>query len=205
MTRHAAMPQQPGPTRSARRDGLRGLLGLGLAATWGPVRAATVPAELLEPLRAGGCVLMVRHARTDPGVGDPPGYRLDVCASQRNLSDVGRTQAERIGTGLRDAGVVIGPVRSSRWCRCLDTARLAFGRVEPWPVIDSFFDRRDAEPAQTRALRAWALGFKGPANAALVTHQVNITALTGESTSMGEVLVLRPAGGALQLLGRFGG
>jgi len=197
--------RRPWPPTFGRRDGLRALLGLGLAGAWAPVRAASVPADLLDALRAGGCVLLIRHARTDPGVGDPPGYRVEVCSTQRNLSDEGRTQAERLGAGLRDAGVVIGPVRSSRWCRCLDTARLAFGRVEPWPVIDSFFDQRDAEPAQTRALRAWVLGFRGPGNAALVTHQVNATALTGESTSMGEVLVLRPASGALKVLGRFGG
>jgi phosphohistidine phosphatase SixA len=160
--------------------------------------------ELLAVLRDGGCVLVLRHARTDPGVGDPPGFRLDACATQRNLSAEGRAQAERLGAVLRDAGVPIGPVRSSRWCRCLDTARLAFGRVEPWPSLDSFFaDRSDAR-TRTDAVRAWALGFRGPGNAVLVTHQVNASALLGGWIETGEAIVLRARGDALETVGRFG-
>ncbi|HMS81661.1 MAG TPA: histidine phosphatase family protein, partial [Burkholderiaceae bacterium] len=79
-----------------------------------------------DALRDGGCVLLLRHALTEPGVGDPPGFRIEACGTQRNLSAQGRAQAARLGASLRDAGVAIGPVRSSRWCRCLDTARLAF-------------------------------------------------------------------------------
>lgn len=167
--------------------------------------ADALPGTVLAPLREGGCVLLLRHAQTDPGIGDPPGWRLGDCASQRNLSGEGRAQAARLGERLRRAGIAIGPVRSSRWCRCADTAKLAFDRVEPWPVLDSFFAGRGAEPAQTAALRAWVGAFKGPANAALVTHQVNMTALTGEGASMGEVLVLRAAAGGFALIGRFVG
>jgi hypothetical protein len=134
---------------------------------------------------------------------DPPGFRLDDCATQRNLSDAGRAQARRLGERLRAAAVPVDPVRSSRWCRCLETARLAFGRVQPWPVLDSFFADRGTQSAQTDALRAWALAFRGPANAALVTHQVNGTALTGEWSAAGEVLVLRPDATSLRLVGRL--
>lgn len=180
--------------------GLAGAIALGVPGA----RAAALPDALIGPMRSGGCVVLLRHARTDPGVGDPPGFRLDACGTQRNLSADGRSQAARIGAALRAAGVPVGPVRSSRWCRCLETARLAFGRVEPWPVIDSFFADRDSTAKQTDALREWVRAFGGPGNAMLVTHQVNVTALTGEFVAMGEALVLRPDGGELTKLGRFG-
>ena len=183
-----------------RRGVLRGALALASSTVAGSVRASALPAALRG---AGGCVLLVRHAQTEPGVGDPPGMRLDDCATQRNLSAQGRVQAQRLGTLLRDAGVSVGPVRSSRWCRCQDTARLAFERVEPWPALDSFFDDRTTESARTAELRRWALAFEGPGHAVLVTHQVNVTALTGEWVGMGEALVLRPERGALRILGRF--
>lgn len=201
----AARVSRPPTTRGRRRVlqwlGLPGVVAL--APSW--VRADVPAGPLLDALRAGGCVVLLRHARTVPGVGDPPGFRLGDCRTQRNLSDDGRAQARRIGESLRQAGVPIGPVRSSRWCRCIDTARLAFGRVDPWPVLDSFFaERADAGPGQTEALRDWALGWNAPLNAVLVTHQVNVTGLTGEWVAQGEAMVLRPEGGALRALGRFG-
>ena len=154
-------------------------------------------------LASGGHTLLVRHAATVPGIGDPPGFRLGDCGTQRNLSAEGRAQSARLGASLRDAGVPIGPVRSSRWCRCLDTARLAFGRVEPWPALDSFFGGRTGADAQTDALRRWVLAFRGPDNAALVTHQVNATALLGGWLEMGETVVLRARGDTLETVGRF--
>ena len=188
-----------------RRAALRALAGAG-ALLAAPRGAGAAPAgPLLGALREGGCVLLLRHARTEPGVGDPPGFRLDDCATQRNLSADGRAQAERLGATLREAGVAIGPVLSSRWCRCVDTARLAFGRVEPWPTLDSFFADRSGAEARTAALRAWALAFRGPGNAALVTHQVNVSALLGGWIDTGETIVLRPRGDSLATLGRFGG
>jgi phosphohistidine phosphatase SixA len=202
------------PHRDARRRLLAAAAAAAVAAAAVPslraaaadapgAAAALLPEGLLAPLRAGGCVLLLRHAQTEPGIGDPPGWRLGDCGSQRNLSAEGRAQAARLGDALRRAGIEVQTVRSSRWCRCTDTATLAFGRVEPWPVLDSFFGGRDTEPAQTAALRAWVGAFRGPGNAALVTHQVNMTALTGEGVSMGEVLVLRATPSGFALVGRF--
>jgi broad specificity phosphatase PhoE len=188
----------------SRRDALATLAGAAALLAGPTDAAAALPPAVLAALREGGCVLLLRHARTDPGVGDPPGFRLDACGTQRNLSAEGRAQAERLGATLREAGVAIGPVRSSRWCRCLDTARLAFGRAEPWPALDSFFDERSDAGARTDAVRRWALGVRGPDNVALVTHQVNVTALLGGWIEMGETIVLRPGGDALATIGRFG-
>jgi phosphohistidine phosphatase SixA len=137
----------------------------------------------------------MRHAVTVPGVGDPPGFRLDDCATQRNLSDTGRGDARRIGETFRARGVPIGRVLSSRWCRCLETARLAFGTVEPWPPLDSFFDDRSREPEQTRVVRQLVGERPATGNLILVTHQVNIAALTGIFPAPGELIVLTPQGG----------
>lgn len=210
----AAAPVEPTPS-PIRRGALHGLLVATLAGALPAAGSAASPAvaaagpdgfapELRTRLLEGGCILLLRHAQTVSGIGDPPGFRIGDCATQRNLSDEGRAQAERLGAALRREGVPIGTVRSSRWCRCLDTARLAFGRVEPWPVIDSFFaERAGSGPAQTAELRRWALAFRGPGNAALVTHQVNVTGLTGQWVASGELLVLAPEGDTLVLLGRL--
>jgi phosphohistidine phosphatase SixA len=159
---------------------------------------------LWDLLKAGRQVAVVRHASTEPGIGDPPGFRLDDCATQRNLSTAGREEARRIGAAFRDRGVPIGRVLSSRWCRCLETARLAFGTAEPWAPLDSFFDARGREAGQTRRVRMLAGERPVSGNLVLVTHQVNIVALTGIAPVQGEMLVLTPSGdGKFTLAGRL--
>jgi len=153
---------------------------------------------LWDLLRGGGQVVVMRHATTTPGTGDPPGFRLDDCATQRNLTDGGRGEARRVGAAFRAHGIAVAGVRSSRWCRCLETARLAFGRVEPWPPLDSIFEDRSGEPEQTRAVRAVAGERPDGGNLILVTHGANILALTGILPAPGEFVVLTPEGG-----GRF--
>jgi phosphohistidine phosphatase SixA len=168
--------------------------------------AISLPAQADEKawggLRAGGTVALLRHARA-PGTGDPAGFRLEDCATQRNLSDEGSDQARRIGAAFRERGIRVTRVLSSRWCRALDTARLAFGTVEPFPVLDSFFEDRATATAQTDDLRGLLARWRGETGVlALVTHQVNITALTGVFPAEGEVLVLRPTGDGFELVGR---
>lgn len=168
-----------------------------------PLTAAETEA-LWGLLRQGGQVVVIRHAATDPGVGDPLGFRLDDFSTQRNLSAAGREDARRIGEAFRARGISIGRVLSSRWCRCLETARLAFGKVEPWSSLDSFFDDRSRESEQTRVVRARVTERPIIGNLILVTHQVNITALTGISPAQGEMLVLTPQGnGAFRVAGRL--
>jgi phosphohistidine phosphatase SixA len=192
---------------SAARSGKRvaRLLAL-LPAAWivlaVSLHAAELPEDLLAALRQGGHALLIRHAQTEPGVGDPPGMRLDDCRTQRNLSAAGREQARGIGEALRARGIPVAEVRSSQWCRCLDTARLAFAGHAPvraWPALNSFFDDRSAEPASTRELRAAVASTSSTANVVWVTHQVNITALTGVVPAPGEIVIVRagPAGAAV--------
>lgn len=156
-----------------------------LAGGWAQAQGAPAPGE----------VLLLRHARTEPGIGDPPGFRLGECRTQRQLSDEGRQQARRLGERLRREGWTPQRVRSSRWCRCGDTAREAFGQVEDWPALDSFFEDRTGEPAQTAELRRTLAALPAQRREVWVTHMVNIAALTGENVAMGEGLLLEGGSG----------
>jgi phosphohistidine phosphatase SixA len=168
-------------------------------------RPAQAAGAVWDALRGGGKVVVLRHASTEPGLGDPPGFRLEDCATQRNLSEAGRAEARRIGAAFARRAVPVARVLSSRWCRCVETARLAFGRVEPWAPLDSFFADRSRESQQTRAVRALIAEPLTGGNLILVTHQVNITALTGIVPGTGEMVVLNPKpGGRFTTVGRLG-
>lgn len=199
--------EQPISTR--RRMALGGLLLAALAPAAGAVRATSETADAggWRALGVGGAAILLRHAATVPGIGDPPGFRLDDCSTQRNLSDAGRAQAKRIGAALRARNVRINEVLSSRWCRCLDTARLigAAPPVQPFAPLDSFFEDRRTASEQTAAVGRY-LAALGTRNALLVTHMVNIQALTGLSVGMGEALVVQvepSAPRAVRLAGRL--
>ena len=179
-------------------------LAFGLWAGAGIARAET--ADAIALMREGGHLLLVRHAATESGVGDPPAFRLDDCSTQRNLSEAGRGEARRLGEALRAHGVPVAEVRSSRWCRCLDTARLAFAPQLPvagWAPLDSLFGNRSAEPARSRAALAALAELPADSNWVWVTHRANIAALTGVSVALGEVLVARPEAGGLRVLARW--
>lgn len=146
---------------------------------------------------------MMRHAQTVPGTGDPAGFKLSDCTTQRNLSEEGKAQSRRIGAALREAGISPTAVRSSAWCRCKDTAQLAFGDYRVWSQLNSFFDARTNEPTQTAELvRALQL-MKPNQTEVWITHQVNITALTGLATAMGDVVVVRAGSRGVEVIGRL--
>lgn len=161
-----------------------------LPATSAAQAPATDDAGFAAALRQGGCAVLIRHALTEPGIGDPPGFRLDDCSSQRQLSVQGRAQATRLGQWFAARGLTPREVHSSQWCRCTLTAELAFGRYRAWTALNSTFRDADRQPAQTRALRdALARMPRGQFDV-WVTHQVNMTALTGQYPSMGEAFVV---------------
>lgn len=167
------------------------------------IPAAAARDDLSALVGKPGHVIVLRHARA-PGTGDPANFRLGDCSTQRNLSEAGRKQAARIGKRLRDAGLGETTVYSSQWCRCLETARLmAVGPVVELPALNSFFRTPEQEQKQDRALRAWIAAADLSRPVVLVTHQVNITALTGIFPAEGEILVLRRDGGGLAVVGRF--
>jgi phosphohistidine phosphatase SixA len=172
---------------------------------WAFCLAASADESFWKQLQAGGNVLLMRHAQTDPGVGDPPGFTLGDCRTQRNLSSEGRAQAQRAGEAFRRRGVVMNEVRTSAWCRCVDTATLAFDNAVVWPALNSFFGAADRRKAQTDQVKELIRNARPPRNLMLVTHQVNITALTGEPVAPGEIFLVRAAGkeGELQIVGRL--
>lgn len=185
------MPYRPLPLLPARRALLRLLAAAvaGIVALPAPARAD--PAAVQAALRQPGTVVLMRHARA-PGVGDPPGFRVDDCSTQRNLNDEGRADARAAGQRLRAAGVQVGRVLSSPWCRCLETARLLdLGPVVAEPAFASTFREAAGGDQITAAARRLIDGWRGPGVLLAVTHQVNIQALTGRSTSSGEMVVLR--------------
>ena len=146
----------------------RFLLGIALYLAFGSL--AWGEENPWQALRSGMAVGLLRHA-TAPGVGDPAHFRLEDCATQRNLSEAGRQQARAIGAAFRRNGIATVRVLSSRCCRCLDTARpLDLGPVEPFPPLDSFFADRERAATQTMALRAFLnRPYTGPPRV-LVTH-----------------------------------
>ena len=173
-----------------RRDLLRALSSL---AAIGGVSSSRAEESAWQLLAVGGCAVLLRHAQTEAGIGDPPGFRLDDCSTQRNLSAAGRAEAVRFGAEFARRGIGIDAVLSSRWCRCLDTARLAFPRneVRVWEALNSFFADSSTRAAQTAQLRDFLARQRPPRRAVLVTHMVNIAALTGQSVQMGEALLVR--------------
>jgi len=150
--------------------------------------------RLWELLRAGGQVVLWRHAQTVPGSGDPTGFRIDDCATQRNLSPEGREQARRIGEVLRARGVRVGAVLTSRWCRAVDTAQLAFGRHEIWEELNSTFHDRSRQAAQSAAVRKRMAAHRGPDNLFLVGHGSNIIDAIGTYPGQGGMVIVTPGG-----------
>ncbi|MGE6372054.1 histidine phosphatase family protein [Stutzerimonas stutzeri] len=182
---------------------MRGI-GLALVALLfvvGPLQADD--GDAWQALREGRALLLLRHANA-PGLGDPPGFVLDDCSTQRNLDEHGRAQARRWGELLREKGLTRVRLLSSRWCRALETAeQMALGPVEPLPALDSFFASPASEGRQTVELREVLAGLEPGEVAVLVSHQVNITALAGIFPQSGEGLILaRPLAVPPQILAR---
>ena len=168
-----------------------GFLPAGLVypgAAWSADSPGNPPIAAL--LRKGECVALMRHAETDPGVGDPPEFKLDDCRTQRNLSAAGQRDARRIGAWFRQNKLKPRTVLSSAWCRCKDTADLAFGQHTVWPALNSVFNDRVQLPHQSEALRKALLAMPAKQFEVWVTHQVNITALTGQGIGMGEIFIM---------------
>jgi broad specificity phosphatase PhoE len=155
-------------------------------------------------LKRGGVTLLLRHGQTEPGLGDPPSFRLDDCSTQRNLSGAGREALRDMAARNAQRGIVFDRVFTSLWCRCRDTANLLATdarAVKDWPALNSQFAGNPVDAASNAQVVAHVRAVPTSERWLMVTHQVNITALTGVVPSMGEgVLVARAASG-LRVLG----
>lgn len=140
--------------------------------------------------REGKALLLMRHALA-PGTGDPAGFVLNDCSTQRNLNSEGQQQALRWGKLLRQQYRGDIQLYSSQWCRCLDTARLmALSAPQPLPLLNSFFANHGDGDKQTQALVQYFSQAQLSQPTVLVTHQVNFTALTGIFPRSGEAVII---------------
>jgi len=150
--------------------------------------------DLSEKLQSPDYVLLMRHTLA-PGVGDPAGYTLQDCKTQRNLSAEGRQQAVVVGNWLRKQGVTDAEVHSSPWCRCKDTAELLkFNGFQVAPPLASFFDEMHLAKSRTQVLEQFTaekLKTKGHKALILVTHHVNIHDFKGENIASGDMVLAR--------------
>jgi broad specificity phosphatase PhoE len=160
-----------------------------------PGLAADDSKEAWAALVKGGHVAVIRHGNAPPGYGgDPPGFKIDDCKTQRNLDELGRDQARALGEAFRNHGVRVDRILSSPWCRCLETARLmAVGPVETsWALVP------DTEPSvrvRLLELKEIVSAWRGPGTLVLVTHAVTVRALMGFLPIQGETVVLKPGSG----------
>jgi phosphohistidine phosphatase SixA len=164
-------------------------------------------AALLRELRAGA-VVMLRHTQTTAGVGDPPGWRLERCDSQRNLASEGIAHAKRIGQWFKARELRVSAVRNSPWCRTRDTATLAFSRHDDWPALANLFEDRSRADVQAAAVKQFIDGVRPGELVVLVSHGSTIGHIVpgGAGLASGEAVVVRRAaqpGAAPVVLGRL--
>lgn len=179
--------------------------GLAAALPLAPWGARAVEPDVAALLRQGGVVAAFRHALA-PGTFDPPGFRVEDCRTQRNLSEDGREQARAIGRWFQAQGLQPARVRSSPWCRCLDTARLAFGQADAWAALGS--PRGSQETTNAAHLRELRQGLVAAAQQrgrfeVWVTHMFVLSALADTNTDSGEGLLLRAEAGTVRVLARL--
>ena len=167
------------------------------------ISSAQADEPLWKLLKGGGQVIFIRHAITTPGVGDPPGFKLEDCGTQRNLTDEGRAHARRIGEAFRKQAIPVERIVTSPWCRCIETAKLAFGKHdEVSTALSNLFGRHENRDKQIAQLKTFAPK-KG--NLVMVSHGSTIVALTGISPDTGEMVIVTPQGGGkFAVAGRLG-
>jgi phosphohistidine phosphatase SixA len=158
-----------------------------------PVAVADDPRPAWAALVGGGHVALIRHGNAPPGYGDPPGFKIDDCATQRNLDDKGRAQARAVGEAFREHNVRVDKIVSSPWCRCLETAQLmALGPVDKtWAVAAS-----DRSPERLAAMKQLVAAWRGPGTLVVVTHALTVQALVGIMPGQAETVVLKPRSGS---------
>ena len=144
-----------------------------------------------KPAQDGDKIILIRHAKA-PGGGDPEGFEIKDCKTQRNLDEVGINQSKKIGKLFKEKKIKIDQVLSSQWCRCKDTAKYAFGNFKDFSALNSTYTPPydQNEKQQIKDLKNYVNKWKGKGgNLVLVTHYVIILAITGETASPGELVI----------------
>ena len=169
-----------------------------------PAATADDSQEAWAALAKGGHVALVRHGNAPPGHGgDPPGFKIDDCATQRNMDERGRAQAKAVGEAFRQHGVRADKILSSPWCRCLETARLmALGPVEGTMTVAA----SDRSPDRLAVLKQMVSAWRGPGTLVVVTHALTVQGLVGIMPGQAETVVIRPKPGqepGVEVVGRI--
>ncbi|MBL8490280.1 MAG: hypothetical protein JNM82_05820 [Rhodocyclaceae bacterium] len=176
---------------------MRAFLGLCLALSF---NLAIADEDAWKHLQQGGHVVIMRHALTDPPRGEEPaGFTLADCATQRNLGPRGRADMARLAGALARRGVPVGEVHSSRYCRCQESAMIAFGKAEPWDVLNGYPGPapywEGYEFSQMLEIRRRLSEPPPPgSNRFIMTHNTHIKALLDIWVEPGEMVVVRPLG-----------
>ena len=146
--------------------------------------------NLLNQLEDGGKLIFIRHAYA-PGGGDPNNFNLDDCSTQRNLNNEGREQAKHIGEFFKKNKIQIDKVLSSEWCRCKETAKIAFKNFSTNSFLNSFYSSNYAKnkEKQIEMLNDYVNKFKSEKNLVFVTHYVLISEVLNYAPSSGEIVV----------------
>ena len=146
--------------------------------------------NLINQLENGGKLIFIRHAYA-PGSGDPNNFNLNDCSTQRNLNSIGRKQAKVIGEFFRENKIKIYKVLSSEWCRCKETAKIAFKNFTTNSFLNSFFSTKylKNKDNQIEALEDYIENYKSKKNLVLVTHYVLISEVLNYGPSSGEIVV----------------
>ena len=154
-----------------------------------PVKADSKK-NLINELKKGGKLIFIRHAYA-PGGGDPDNFEINDCNTQRNLSNLGRIQAKKIGSFFKNNNISIDKVYSSQWCRCQETALIAFNEFETKNFLNSFFSLKFIEnkDSQMKKLKKFINHWDGKKNLVFVTHYVVISEILNYASSSGEIII----------------
>ena len=146
--------------------------------------------NIVEILKKENNIIFIRHAIA-PGNGDPANFDISDCSTQRNLSKKGELQALKIGKFFKENDIKFTKVLSSEWCRCKDTAKIAFGNYEIKDFLNSFYDERFSENKYKQILdfQKFIKNWNYSGNLALVTHYVVISEILDLATSSGEIII----------------
>jgi len=146
--------------------------------------------KIINSLKEGGKLIFIRHAIA-PGNGDPTEFKIDDCSTQRNLNQFGIDQSKIIGLFFNENKLKIDKVLSSEWCRCKDTAEIAFKNFKTFKPLNSFYDPRfaDNEEKQIKDLKKFIKEWDSDKNIIFVTHYVVILSIFNIGVSSGEIVV----------------